>query len=129
MPRRQPLPAAVARLFGTLPPDTALLAERARALLVRALPKAIETVDTKGRLLGYSYGPGYKGVVATLLLSKQGAKIGLAHAAGLPDPENLLAGAGRVHRHIAFARPDDFQRPGIKRLIAATLAAWKSRSA
>jgi hypothetical protein len=44
-----------------------------------AFPGATETPDLQARLLGYSYGPGYKRTVATLILSKTGVKIGIPY--------------------------------------------------
>lgn len=41
-------------------------------------------------------------MVATLILSRGGVKLGLARGSELPDPKHLLAGSGKVHRHIAF---------------------------
>ena len=48
------------------------LARAARAALGKALPGSTEGVDRSAKLLSYSYGPGYKGLVCTLLLSKTG---------------------------------------------------------
>jgi hypothetical protein len=55
-----------------------------------AFPGITETSDAQARLLGYSYGPGYKGTVATLILSKAGVKIGIPYGSSLPDPAHLL---------------------------------------
>ncbi|HEY3823646.1 MAG TPA: hypothetical protein VGL82_03765 [Bryobacteraceae bacterium] len=65
-------------------PEIQGLINAARSTLRAAFPGAMETADPKARLLGYSYGPGYKGTVATLLLSKKGVKIGIPFGASLP---------------------------------------------
>jgi hypothetical protein len=46
------------------------LANSARRLVRRLLPRAAETVDRSSEIVAYSYGPGYEGMVCTLILSK-----------------------------------------------------------
>jgi len=116
-----------AALLAGYPSAVQTLARRARSLVRRAIPKAEETVDGTGPYVGYGYGPGYKGLVAALILSKTGVKIGLGHGATLPDPTGLLAGAGKVHRHVAIGSAADLTRPGLRPLLDAALADWKQR--
>ena len=92
------------------------------------MPGAAETLDSAAKLIGYGYGPGYKGLVCTLLLSKTGIKLGIARGSELPDPEQLMKGSGKVHRHVQLRTKEDLHQPGLKPLIAAALAAWKERS-
>ena len=116
-------------LLAAYPDSVRQLANAARSALVKALPGATETVDKSSKLLGYSYGPGYKGLVCTLLLSKTGVKLGIFRGAELPDPEGLLRGAGKVHRHVQLRAPADLESPELKRLLAAALAAFRARAA
>jgi hypothetical protein len=104
------------------------LAHAARRLLAEALPGAEETLDQTARVIGFGYGPGYKGTVCVLILSKTGVKIGLSRGSELPDPKGLLQGSGKVHRHIALQTLADLKQPGLKPLIKAALAAWKART-
>ena len=92
--------AAIDTLLRAYPEDVQILARQARKTLQAWLPKAVESVDESARMLAYRYGPGYKGMVCTLLLSKSGIKLGLVGGAALADPRGLLAGAGKVHRHV-----------------------------
>jgi hypothetical protein len=110
-------------------PDTRALIAAARLALRSAFPGADETADQKARLLCYAYGPGYKGTVATLILSKSAVKIGIPYGADLADPSHLLAGAGKVHRHIAIDSTPQLHAPAVKKLLKATLAAWRARNA
>ena len=105
------------------------LACAARAALGKALPGSMEGVDRSAKLLSYSYGPGYKGLVCTLLLSKTGVKLGIFRGSELPDPTGLLQGAGKVHRHVQLRSLADLERPELQRLLAAALAAFRERSA
>ena len=103
-------------------------ASAARRLLKATLPDIAETVDESAKLLGYGYGPGYKGLVCTLIMSQTGVKIGIVRGSELPDPKHLMAGAGKVHRHVQLRRADDIERPGLSQLLKAALAAWRKRS-
>jgi hypothetical protein len=86
-----------------------------------------ETADSSAPVIGYAYGPGYRGLVCTLILSKSGVKLGLARGSELPDPHGLLAGAGKVHRHVQLRVVSDLRRPGVSQLVKAAHAAWKAR--
>ena len=118
----------VDKLIARYPPGVQALAKTARQLIKRQLPRVTESADPKIGLLGYGYGPGYKGTVCTLLLSKSGVKIGLVRGSELDDPHGLLEGAGKVHRSVAVKSAADLDRPGVADLIAATYAAWKARA-
>lgn len=74
------------------------------------------------------YGPGYKGLVCTLILSRIGVKLGVVRGSELPDPKHLLEGSGKVHRYVQLTSPADVKRPGLKTLVAAAYEAWKGRS-
>src|SRR5437763_12716824 len=100
----------------------------ARLLLRRALPGARETLDAAARLIGYGYAPGYKGTVCVLLLSRGGVKIGFFRGAELPDPNGLLEGSGKVHRHIPLRTNADLKQAGIGPLLKAALVAWRVRN-
>ena len=119
---------AVGGLLRAYPPEVQAVALRVRELILRTLPRAEETVDSSSKLLGYGYGSGYRGVVCTLILSKAGVKLGVFRGAELPDPERLLAGSGKVHRHIPFKLVEDVERRGVTQLLAEALAAWQLRS-
>ena len=109
-------------------PEIQKLINSTRRTLRAAFPGCAETADSKARLLGYSYGPGYKGTVATLILSKKGVKIGVPYGASLKDPTNLLAGGGKVHRHVAVAEPADLKTAALTALLREAFRAWKLRT-
>jgi hypothetical protein len=110
------------------PPDVRELAFETARMLESALPGAQATVDEPAKLLGYSYGPGYQGVVCTLLVSKSGVKIGVFEGAKLPDPRQLMKGEGKVHRHVPITTIGDLKLPGLKPLLRAALAACRERN-
>ena len=116
------------KLLARYPPGVQALAADARRLITRQLPRVTESADASAGLLAYGYGPGYKGTVCTLLLSKGGVKIGLVRGSELDDPHGLLEGSGKVHRYIAVKTATDLDKPGVTDLIAATYKAWKARA-
>jgi hypothetical protein len=104
--------------------DVRDLVVRARALILEVLPDATETRDRAD--LGYGDGTGYKGLVFVLTPTRSGARLGIADAAGLPDPDGLLQGTGRRHRHVKLASAADVERPALRALLEAAVAAKRS---
>ena len=102
MPQSGPAAAEVEELLAGLTPEVRALTLSVRKLVRSVLPRCQEIPDKGARVIGYGYGPGYRDMIATLILSRGGVKLGLARGSELPDPKQLLAGSGKVHRHIAF---------------------------
>ena len=109
--------------------EAQVLADRARRRLLKLLPAAEETVDPTAAVLSYGYGPGYRGMICTLLLSKSGVKIGFVNGAELPDPARLLEGSGKKHKYIQLKTASDLKRSSVKLLVEAAHAAWQQRNA
>lgn len=109
------------------PPEVERLALATRARVLAALPGVDESVDGPARMLAYAYGPGYAGMVCTIIPSRKGVKLGLYRGAALPDPDGLLTGAGKVHRHVVIAAEDDPRPAAVVRLLKSARAAWKAR--
>jgi len=126
MTTRSSSPAS--KLLARYPADVQALALEATRLIRRLLPDAEENADLSAGLISFGYGPGYKGMVCTLILSKSGVKLGLVRGSELNDPHGLLAGSGKVHRYIQMKSAADLRRPGVSALIRATHAAWRKRA-
>ena len=114
--------------LASYPPEVQALTQATRSMLLRLLPGITETLDQTARLFGYSYGPGYKGVVCTLILSQTGVRIGIVRGAELPDPRHLMEGSGKVHRGVVLQKITDLKRPGLTPLIKTALASWRKRN-
>jgi hypothetical protein len=110
------------------PPEVKDLVLAARDMLLGVLPEATETLDESAKVIGYGYGPGYKGLVCTLILSRTGVKLGIVRGSELPDPKRLMQGSGKVHRHVALRTVADLKQAGLKPLLKTALAAWKERN-
>ncbi|MGD0864133.1 MAG: DUF1801 domain-containing protein [Rhizomicrobium sp.] len=113
--------------FAGYPESTSQIAQALRRLILQNVEGAEETLDRSARVVGYGFGPGYKDTVCAIIPSLKGVKLGLAHGASLPDPKNILAGAGKVHRHIAFNSVADVKRASVKALLKSSYKAWKMR--
>ena len=111
------------------PPWVQKIASDVRRLIAATLPDVQETLDTSSKVVGYGFGPRYADTVCTIIPSKAGVKLGLAFGASLPDPNRLLEGAGKVHRHVNFKTPAEVKKAGVKALLKAALAAQKLRCA
>ena len=66
-------------------------------------------------------------MVCTIILSQKGIKLGLNKGSELPDPEGLLKGAGKVHKHVAINSAEDIDRPAVKNLIEEGYRAYLRR--
>ena len=120
---------SAAQLLDAYPEHIRTLADATRRFVTRVLPDVDEGVDQTAPLLGYSYGPGYRGAVATIILSKTGVKLGIVGGATLPDPRGLLEGSGKVHRYVQLRTAADLKRPGISALLKATSRICRARLA
>jgi hypothetical protein len=76
-----------------------------RALVQEVFPDAVETAE--GNDLGYGFDAGYKGLVFTISLVRDGVNVGVFRGASMEDPAGLLEGTGKVHRHIKIRSESD----------------------
>jgi hypothetical protein len=118
----------VLEFLGEYPAAVSDLARGLRAVVRAAMPAAHEELDRAGRVIGYGFGPGYSGLVCTIIPSKKGVKLGVVHGAQLPDPHGLLEGPGKQHRYVAFSKPEDLEKAGLKELLRTAVSAWQERS-
>lgn len=118
----------VLQFLSEYPPAVGDLSRRLRDIVRAAMPGASEKLDRPGRVVGYGFGPGYSGLVCTIIPSKKGVKLGVVYGARLPDPQGLLEGSGKQHRYVALTEPADLERAGLKDLLRAAVMAWKERS-
>jgi hypothetical protein len=117
----------VEKLLEGYPQDVQAIALAARQSLRKWLPGVQESADASAPVIGYSFGPGYRGLVCTLILSKSGVKLGLVRGSELADPHGLLAGSGKVHRHIQLGAASDLRKAWVSQLVKAAHKAWKER--
>lgn len=107
--------------------STVLLALALREFLLDEIKGVMEIPDNSANLVGYGYGTGYKDLICTVLLSKQGVKLGLNRGAELTDPKKLLTGTGKIHRYVEIKSKEDIKNPALKKLLAEALKAYQTR--
>ena len=112
-----------AEFFAGYPGIVGELAVGLRRVIRFAIPNASETLDEPGRVVGYSVGSGYSGLVCTIIPSKTGVKLGIVRGTELSDPQGLLEGTGKRHRYVQFHTLSDLDRGGVADLLEAARAA------
>jgi hypothetical protein len=88
---------------------------KARALLLEMIPGAIETQD--GGDIGYGYDRGYTGLICVITPYQRYVNLGLFDGARLADPQGLLEGRGRRHRHVKIHDEAELDNPALHELI------------
>ena len=116
------------KLISGYSPDLQSLINGARTFLLKSLPGSTEEVDPTAAVLSYGYGPGYRDMVCTLILSKTGVKLGFVNGAQLEDPKGLLEGSGKLHKYVQLKSASDLNRVGLKELINVAHSAWQKRT-
>jgi hypothetical protein len=102
-------------------PAMAQVARRVSEVILTLLPQATISMDEQN--LGFGVGTGYKGLVFTVAPHASHVTLGVAGGAGLPDPDGLLEGAGKVHRHVKLRSVADVDRPQLRALMESAVAA------
>lgn len=95
-----------------------------RRSLRKRLPTAHEVVYEYSSWLVISFSPnehGYEGVFG-IRADANGVRLYFNHGKGLPDPEKLLQGAGKLVRYIDVEGASTLARPAVVRLIDEAIA-------
>ncbi len=97
-----------------------------RELILRTFGQADEIIDRKAKLIGYNFGPGYKNTLCTIIPSQKGVKLGFYNGSLINDPECMLTGSGKIHKHVVIK---DFysQHTYLTYLLKEAFKLWKMR--
>jgi hypothetical protein len=117
----------VAHLLEPYSPEVQKLALATRAFVLRLIPNAIEMVDSKSKVIGFGFGAGYKDMICSLMPAKSWVTLGISWGAELPDPQKLLEGSGKVHRHVKLKAESDLKTPALQAILKAGLQRWESK--
>src|SRR5690349_11581824 len=107
----------------------ATLGQATRDFLRNNLPGVREEADAAAGLIGYGFGPGYKGSICTIIPSKKEIKVGFNKGAELPDPDGLLEGTGKVHKYVVIRSAQDLRKPALRSLLNLAAEACRERLA
>jgi hypothetical protein len=114
-------------VLAAFPSEVRTLALQLRQWVLKTLPGSAEMLDPAARIIGYGFGTGYRDLICTIMPTRIGVNLGIARAMELPDPDGLLEGTGKLHRHIKFREPGDLKPSGVRQLLVAAVAAWRQR--
>jgi hypothetical protein len=94
---------------------------RARQVILREIPSVSETVNdvTYAVTVGFTFSGRVKEVFCYAVAYISYVNLGFARGAELPDPERILKGTGKLHRHVRIENPADLDSPHVARLIHA----------
>jgi hypothetical protein len=105
-------------------PEIGALARAALAKMRARLPGAIELVYDNYNALAIGFSPSERSsdAIFSIALWPRWVSLFFLQGAGLPDPNRLLRGSGKVARHIVLESADDLDNPAVQELIASALA-------
>lgn len=105
-------------------PEVGALAREVLARMCVQLPGAIELVYDNYNALAIGFSPTERtsDAIFSIALWPRWVSLFFLQGAGLPDPNRLLKGSGKVVRHIVLEKADDLDRPAVQELIACALA-------
>lgn len=86
--------------LSSYPPGTIDKIVQLRELILQMFTHIEEEVDVSARILGYTFGKGYKNTLCTIIPSKKSVKLGFYRGIDFNDPHEVLAGKGKVHRYV-----------------------------
>ena len=111
------------RFIGKYSPEVGALARDVLARLRARLPGAVELVYDNYNALAIGFGPTERtsDAILSIALWPRWVSLFFLQGAGLPDPNRLLRGKGKVARHIVLESAADLDKPAVRQLIARAL--------
>jgi len=104
-------------------PHVARLALAVREVVLEEAPAAIESL-AKGYAvsIGFSFtGRPMKDGFCHVAVYSGHVNLGFNRGAMLPDPQGVLAGNGKLIRHISIHQESDLERPAVRRFLQAAI--------
>lgn len=92
--------SSLAIFLGGYPHAIRELFLKTQLLLEKTLPGVQQELDIPAKMLAFSYGPGYKGMICVLLPSQRGLKLSFSKGAELSNKFTLLTGDGKKTRYV-----------------------------
>lgn len=103
------------------------LALALRETVLEAAPQAVETLFRGYALaLIYSFTGRWTDGFCHVVVYTRHVNLGFNRGAELEDPDGVLVGSGKIIRHIKVQRPEDLEKPQLRRLIRAAIKHAKS---
>jgi hypothetical protein len=104
-------------------PEIATLARACLKKMRAKFPGAVQLVYDNYNALAIGFGPSERAseAIFSIVLYPRWVTLFFLQGAGLPDPNKLLKGSGKVVRHIVLASVADLDNPAIQALMATAL--------
>jgi len=104
-------------------PEIATLARDCLKKMRTKLPGTVQLVYDNYNALVIGFGPSERAseAIFSIVLYPRWVTLFFLQGAGLPDPNNLLKGSGKVVRHIVLAAAADLDKPAIRGLMTVAL--------
>jgi hypothetical protein len=105
-------------------PEISSLARAVLANMRARLPGAVELVYDNYNALAVGFGPTERAsdAIFSIAVFPRWVSLFFLHGAGLPDPDGLLRGKGKVARHIVLTEAGSLDEPGVRALMDQALA-------
>lgn len=110
--------SALAIFLGAYPHPIRELFLETQALLERELPNSRQELDIPAKMLAFSYGVGYKGMICVLFPSQKGVKLSFSKGVELSGKFPLLTGDGKKTRYVELTK-SVLKKPELIALIKA----------
>ena len=105
--------------------DLLEVASELQDLILRIFPEPVISEDEDN--IGYGFGSGYKDLVFVISPYKAHINLGIVNGAALEDPNSLMVGKGKVHRHAKLHHVEQVQSPDLMDLMLRALQAAQER--
>jgi hypothetical protein len=104
-------------------PQIAALSRECLKKMRTRLPGATQVVYDNYNALAIGFGPSQKTshAIFSIVLYPRWVTLFFLQGAGLPDPEKVLKGDGKVVRHVVLKSADDLDSAAIEKLIEVAL--------
>jgi hypothetical protein len=104
-------------------PEIATLARACLKKMRAKLPGAVQLVYDNYNALAIGFSPSERAsdAIFSIVLYPRWVTLFFLQGAGLPDPNKLLKGSGKVVRHIVLAAAEDLDKPAIQALMTIAL--------
>lgn len=89
-------PDEILEFLGGYPSTTGEIALRLREIITSSIPDIREEFDKSARILGYGLGPGYAGLICTIIPSQKGVKLGIVRGAQISDANGVARRFGQT---------------------------------
>jgi hypothetical protein len=105
-------------------PEVASLAESILGEMRRRYPVALELVYDNYNALAIGFGPTEKAreAIFSIAVFPQWVSLFFLQGAGLPDPDHILRGSGKVAKHVRLPSPATLDEPAVQELMREAAA-------